>query len=716
MEPFYLLNKKIQKVIYEMKWEYFRPIQDEAIIHMVNTPSDMIISAPTASGKTEAAFLPIISQIADSGRNSVKILYISPLKALINDQFSRIEELCKYIDFPIIKWHGDADLTRKASLVKNPAGILLITPESIESIFLNKTGQIGNLFKNLEYIVIDEIHSFIGNERGTQLKSLIRRLEYALGIHPYKIALSATISNLNDIAEWLNPQNPKDVKIIEDQDKSKETLGLIKCFKKKKDLAKKNFTDDIDDKFSELKQDLFKSIKNKKNLIFANAKMILEDFCDSMQTISLENNYPNIFFIHHGSLSKNIREQCEYLLKTESNISVFCTSTLELGIDIGNIDRVVFLAPPFSVASFVQRLGRCGRKENSRKEFKFYIEESVIDDESTWYDRLRVQLVQCIAIVDLMLKGFSESLNTKIFDYSTFVHQILSYLSQTGGAKVPSIFHNISTISFDNYFKKNEFIDILKYLSLKKIIYQMPDGVITLSKQGERLVENYEFYAAFMSPKEWKVTCDGKEIGQISNDNIPYLTKGNHLLLAGNRWEIIELKHNIQVVIVKKGHGKKKIQFSGGYQDISREIHQRMLEIYETGYIPIYLSPFSTSILIEGFEEYKAFVNTSNSNILPVLEGSKIKNTISLLLKYCDVEVEDAGIGFLSSQSKGHLIHTLKSINFDNLDKNSVINLIIRELKYRKKFDYLLPDNILNKSYEQQCLDFQGAKEFIEKL
>ena len=160
MEPFYLLNKKIQKVIHEMKWENFRPIQDEAILHMVNNPSDMIISAPTASGKTEAAFLPIISQIADKGKDSVKILYISPLKALINDQFSRIEALCKHIDFPITKWHGDANQSKKVSLIKNPAGILLITPESIESLFINKTEFLGSLFKSLEYIVIVLYHIY----------------------------------------------------------------------------------------------------------------------------------------------------------------------------------------------------------------------------------------------------------------------------------------------------------------------------------------------------------------------------------------------------------------------------------------------------------------------------------------------------------------------------------------------------------------------------
>ena len=711
MEPFYLLNKKIQKVIHEMKWENFRPIQDDAIVHMVKTPSDMIISAPTASGKTEAAFLPIISQIADKGKDSVKILYISPLKALINDQFSRIEALCKHIDFPITKWHGDANQSKKATLIKNPAGILLITPESIESLFLNKTEFLGPLFKNLEYIVIDEIHSFIGNERGSQLKSLINRLEHTVDIHPYKIALSATISNLSDIAKWLNTNNPTSVKIIEDNDKSKDTVGLIKCYESVPPIV------GVDkDEFSELKQDLFKVIKQEKNLIFANAKMTLEEYCDSMQNIASENKYPNNFYIHHGSLAKNIREQCEYLLKKESNISVFCTNTLELGIDIGNIDRVIFLAPPFSVASMVQRLGRCGRKENARKEFRFYIEENAIDDKATWQDKLRVQLVQSIAIVELMLKGFSEPLETNSFDYSTFVHQILSYLGQTGGADASKIYHNIADISFNHYFSKEDYIAILQKLNSDEIIYQMPDGIITLSKLGERIVENYEFYAAFMTPKDWKVVCNGKEIGQISGGNLLFLKEGSHFLLAGKRWEIVEFKNKIQTIIVKKAYGKKPIKFNGGIQNIHRAIHQKMLEIYENCYVPKYLSQASIPILEEGFENYKTYVKTDDSNILTVLEGTRIQATIGLLLKYCGVDIEDGGIGYYSASGKQELIKTLKSIDFSELDKNSVINLIDRPFKYKKKFDHLLHDDILNKAYEQQCLDFIGAKNFIGNL
>ncbi len=712
MDAFELLNKKIQKVIYEMKWESFRPIQNDAIVHMITSPSDLILSAPTASGKTEAAFLPVISQIADKGKNSVKILYVSPLKALINDQFERVEALCRHIDFPITKWHGDASSAKKTALIKNPAGILLITPESIEALFLNKKEYLQDLFGSLEYIVIDEVHSFIGNERGTQLKSLISRLEYTLAIHPYKIALSATISNLSDIAKWLNSRNPQSVKIINAAEAAKkDILGIIKCYR-----AMPASNDSDNHTFSPLKQDLFKVITKGKNLIFANAKATLEEYCDAMKQIAKEKNYLPNFYIHHGSLAKNIREECEDLLKTQTNIAVFCSSTLELGIDIGKIERVIFLAPPFSVSSMIQRLGRSGRKKNTHKEFRFFLEEKTLTDNANWNDMFRTELVQCIALVELMLEGFIEPLDTDTFDYSTFVQQILSYLGQTGGATASQIYRCIGENSFHSYFSKNDFIDILQQLSHEDIIYQLPDKTITLAKAGEKIVENYEFYSAFVTAKEWKVLCNGKEIGQISGDNLLFLKNGGTFLLAGKRWELVEIKSQSQILLVKEASGKKSIKFNGGTQNIHRAIQQKMQEIYETNFIPKYVSKNSIEILQEGFDKYKTYVTTSDSTILPVLEGSRIQNTIGLLLKYSGIETEHGGIGFFSEKGKKALTDALKTLHFETIDCNAVLNTIPRPLKYKKKFDYLLSDTMLNKSYTQQCLDFIGAQEFIKNL
>lgn len=744
MDSFHLLNHKIQKVIYDMKWENFRPIQDQAISHLINTPSDLIISAKTASGKTEAAFLPIISKIIENAKDSVKILYISPLKALINDQFQRITDLCKYIDFPITKWHGDASSYNKQTLLKNPAGILLITPESIESLILHRTSSLYMLLNNLEYIVIDEIHSFIGNERGCQLKSLIRRIENIIKHKPIKIALSATISNLKDVAHWINPQNPKSVKIIEDNSDNKKIVGIIKCYS---------------DKIDNLEEDLFNVLRKDKNLIFANIKSTLELFCNSMQEIAAKNNTQNIFYIHHGSISKNIREHTEMLLKKSDNISVFCTNTLELGIDIGNIDRIIFLSPPFTVSSLIQRLGRCGRKENSVKEFRFFIYENNIKilkqliitiklilryinrisyDGSLIFcliyqvlqhlsnllnihyvdndDIFRTELIQSIAMIELMLENFTEPLDTTNFDYSTLVHQILSYLGQTGGDFAVNIYNNIGKISFDEYFSKNDFIDILKYLNKEQIIYQMNDGKITLNRIGENIVEKYDFFAAFETPKTWKIICNGKEIGEIPIDNIYYLKVKDCFILAGKKWEIIEIRKNIQTIVVKQADKGKLIKFCSSVRNIHRAIHQKMLNIYENSFIPKYIEQSAISILEEAFNSYKAYKNSSNNDILIVLEGSRVHNTLKLLLNFYDIEFSDFNIGFNFVEGKNEAIKKLKNIDFTNFNIQDTLTKIPRECKYYRKFDYLLPDNILNKSYEQTFLDLKGTIKYIKTL
>lgn len=708
MGTFELLNKNIQKAIFDLKWENFRPIQDEAIEHLIKNPSDLIISAPTASGKTEAAFLPIISEVADTGKTSIKVLYISPLKALINDQFERVTKLCNYIDFPITKWHGDANATKKANLIKNPKGILLITPESIEALILNKTQEIGNLLGELDYIVIDEIHSFIGTERGTHLRSLIRRIENGLDIQPLKIGLSATINNVEDVAKWLNPTNPKSVKIIKDSDDEKEIMGLIKGYKIP--------AEDVDNDFTQLEKELFDILKKDKNLIFANSKMTLEAYCDTMQQIAKENVFPNNFLIHHGSLSKEIREHAEKSLKTSTNLSVFCTNTLELGIDIGNIDRIIFLDPPFSVAAMTQRLGRSGRRENSAKEFRFMISAREIDDKSTWDDKFRIDLVQSIAIVELMLAKWCEPLDVDKVDYSTFVHQILSYLGQTGGATAQRIYNTIGAAAFNKYFNEQDFIQILKGLKENEIIYQMPNDIITLDKRGEKIVENYEFYAAFFAASEWKVIFDGKEVGQISPSSLMFLDVGSHILLAGKRWEILEIKSKTETIIVRKGYGKKPVKFPGGLQDVHRTIQQKMLEIYENKFIPPYISKNTIPILEEAFDFYDIYAKPEDGNILVVLEGSKTQATVKLLLNYLGFAVEDVGIGFLCFDGKKAVTKSLKDFNFDDFNPLELVKNIDTNLKIFKKFDYLLPEDILNMSFINLAMDIDACKGFCKYL
>lgn len=725
---FELLDPKIQKIIYKLGWERFKPIQDEAIAHLMQTPSDLIISAPTSSGKTEAAFLPIISLVAESANTALKILYISPLKALINDQFRRIEELCSNLEFPITKWHGDASQSKKTRLLKNPCGILLITPESIEALFLNKSEKLPLLFSQLEYVVIDEIHSFVENERGTQLKSLLNRIEEAADIHPIKIGLSATLNNPDALKDWLNHDNPNSVIIIEDTTTDKITRGAIKVFYEKDDEDKKVESAQSDDvnkeqshglpeyQPSEFDSALFNIISKDKNLIFANSKVSLELNCDNMQMLSKKMHYPNIFYIHHGSLAKELRELTELDLKTHQNISVFCTNTLELGIDIGNINRIVFLFPPFSVSSLIQRLGRSGRKEGEAREFQFVLEVPKINPDTQLQDALRLSLIQSIAMVELMLEGWCEPMNTHAKDYSTFIHQILSYLGQTGGKKASDIYQAIALKAFQGQFDKQEFMKILRKLNEDGIIYSLPDEVLTLGNNGEKIVENYKFYAAFITSDEWKIVANGKEIGRLDKSDIRAIEVESVFLLAGKRWKVVSINEKSSTILVVRTEQKKLLSFHGNGQSIHKKIHEKMLEIYEQRYIPRYLAKASTPILMESFEQYEINIELEDGNILKTFAGTRVQNTLDILLHWMKVKAENLDIGFYSPNGESYIRDKLKSIDFDSVDFNEILNSMSRVFKETRKYDKYLPDDLLNQSYIQLNMDIEGAKEFCNNL
>src|SRR5271157_507884 len=206
----------VQEFVYKQSWKELHPLQVQAIEAIFDSEDDILITTGTASGKTEAAFLPILSSIANEATGSVRALYIGPLKALINDQFRRLELLCQDGDIPIHRWHGDVGSSQKSDLIEHPGGVLQITPESIESLFINKTNHLRGLFGGLRYIVVDEVHSFLESDRGVQLRSQLQRIEeYAQTSRPRRVGLSATVGDPEVAKRWLNPRNPGKVRIID---------------------------------------------------------------------------------------------------------------------------------------------------------------------------------------------------------------------------------------------------------------------------------------------------------------------------------------------------------------------------------------------------------------------------------------------------------------------------------------------------------------------
>src|SRR5689334_13802890 len=230
MTAFELLHASVQRKLWDMKWTELRPIQVDAIEYLLGgSPTDCILASPTASGKTEAAFLPVLSAIADDPRGGVRAMYIGPLKALIDDQFGRLEELCGRMEMPVHRWHGDVGEGARSTLLAAPSGVLLITPESLEAMFVLRPTQLPALFGRLAYVVIDETHAFLGTERGAQLISQLHRLRIRTGTDPIRIGLSATLGDRDAACRWLR-RDGRPVRVIDPPSDSSEIKLRVRGF------------------------------------------------------------------------------------------------------------------------------------------------------------------------------------------------------------------------------------------------------------------------------------------------------------------------------------------------------------------------------------------------------------------------------------------------------------------------------------------------------
>ncbi|MCI0720150.1 MAG: DEAD/DEAH box helicase, partial [Acidobacteria bacterium] len=272
---FQRLREQIQRWVWDQGWTELRDIQEQAISPILDGGRDLIIAAATASGKTEAAFLPICSRIIERPTSSVRAMCVSPLKALINDQFDRLDRLCERIDIPVHRWHGDVSSSHKRQLLSDPAGILLITPESLEALFVLRGTTIAKLFANLDFVVVDELHSFIGAERGQQLQSLLSRLELVLRRRVPRIALSATLGDMELAAEFLRPGRALPCEILVSSESRQEIRLQVRGYRVKPPdpAAQENgvAVDPSDDAaVPTIGAHLFEVLRGKDNLIFAN--------------------------------------------------------------------------------------------------------------------------------------------------------------------------------------------------------------------------------------------------------------------------------------------------------------------------------------------------------------------------------------------------------------------------------------------------------------
>jgi len=628
------LHPTIRRWIRDQGWDELREIQARTIVSVLNGDRDILIAASTAAGKTEAAFLPILTRVVDQKTAGFAVLYISPLKALINDQFKRLEDLCDKLDLPIVKWHGDAPQSAKKRAIANPQGISLITPESIEAMLIRRPGDAKRLLSSAEYIVIDELHSFLQGPRGLHLASLLRRINAMSQRSARRIGLSATIGDLTDAAAWLRPTGSQCVDILQAKADAPELKLQIRGYVEPPELADPDHAenspeeDSIEDSTDEedtisrvalddIADHLFATLRGTNNLVFGGSRRTVESTADRLRIRSEKAGVPNEFFPHHGSLSKALREELEDRLK-DGNLPTtgICTSTLELGIDIGSLKSVAQIGAPRSLSSLRQRLGRTGRKRGSPSILRIYVREPSIGRRSGVLDRLRPNTIRSVAVIRLLLEKFVEPAGQVPEVASTLIHQVLSVITERGGIRARPLYDLLCGAGPFAAVSVSEFAGLLKHLASHetRFIEQAADGTIMLAEKGEAIVQSHNFYAAFESPEEWRLMASGRTLGTLPI-SFP-IHKDSLVIFAGRRWivEDVDEKTNTLIVAPHPGGIVPRFEPADG-ERLHDRLAAEMKNVYLSSDEPTYLDQGARALLAEGRQMFWD-LGLATSNVL----------------------------------------------------------------------------------------------------
>lgn len=723
---FELLDTQIQRWIWGEGWTELRDAQERAIPAILDGKQDIIIAAATAAGKTEAAFFPILTAMLRGETGCGLTVYLSPLKALINDQFGRLTGLCETLEIPVFPWHGDIPSSVKSRFLKKPEGVLLITPESLEAILCNKGFKAPDLFARLKYFVVDELHAFIGSERGKQLQSLMRRIDIAAGQKAPRVGLSATLGDMRMAANFLRPSGGAAVEIIHSASGGSELRVVIKGY-----IEPSLLGESASDKApvpspseASVVQHLFKTLRGSNNLVFPNSRAKVESYTYALRKLCEREHVQNEFWPHHGSLSREIREETENALKArDRSTTAICTNTLELGIDIGAVKSIAQIGPPPSVASLRQRLGRSGRRKGEPAILRGYAIESEINARSHLMVQLRESLFEMTAMVSLLLDNWCEPPRTNGLHLSTLVQQLLSLISQHGGVTAGRAYKELCDNGPFHNVNREDFVELLKHLGKKDLIQQDSSGVLLHGEKGEILVNHYTFYAAFAAEEEFRVITGSQTLGSLPISTS--LSVGDFILFAARTWRVESIEEETKTIYVAQHMTGVVPPFNSSGGRVHSEVRKRMRTHYAGNEVIAYLDETASQLLEQGRQTYRrlnldsqAIVSSGGSTVLLFTWlGDGANEVIGAMLRrngltpaLCGPAVELHGTAEHIAAIPRYLVE-LASQEMPTVESvlSHTFNLA------QEKWDWALPESLLQKSFASLRLDIDSAYKWIRQ-
>lgn len=727
----------VQEYIYQNHWENLRSIQVAAADAIFNTDENVLLTASTASGKTEAAFFPIITLFSEDMPSSVGCIYIGPLKALINDQFSRLNDLCAEADIPVWHWHGDVAQSHKAKLMKHPSGILQITPESLEALLLHKHAAIAKLFGDLRFVVIDEVHSLLRGDRGGQTLCLIERLSRIAGVNPRRIGLSATIGDPEGTGEFLSlgtgrktiiPKIDakgskwrlsmehfyvKDAQAAED----KQIPGALPVLEEKTDDAPANADPGIGY--------IFEHTRGKKCLVFVNSREECEMVTTTLRHYCELNHEPDRFLVHHGNLSASYRETAEGIMKDDSQyMTTVTTATLELGIDIGRLERAFQIDAPWTVSSFLQRMGRTGRRELP-PEMWFVIREDEPEVRAMLPTTIPWKLLQGIALVQLYLEErWVEPPRLDRLPFSLLYHQTMSTLASCGELSPRALADRVLRLHYFHRITQEDYRVLLRHLIATDHIQQTEQGGLIVGLAGERVINSFKFYGVFQESEEYTVRSESQELGTV----VLPPPVGEKLAIAGHVWQVLDVDHKRRLIYCQQVKGSVPAYFGQCPGDLHTKILTRMRRVLQEDRQYPYLMKNAVARLEQarftaahsGAAE-KTLINLGGNMwcLLPWV-GTYTFLTMERFLK---IKCADRlGLRNLDSARPFFIQFTMKA------DEETFFRVLAEEIRkpidpmelvYPKelplfdKYDEYLPEELVKKGFALGVLDVDGLREKV---
>lgn len=588
----------IQDFIFQNRWDSLRAVQVAAGEAIFGSEDNVLLCASTASGKTEAAFFPILTLLQRQPSASVGALYIGPLKALINDQFYRLEALCSEGGIPVHAWHGDISRSRKQKLLQRPEGILQITPESLEAMLLHRHGDISRLFGDLRFVVIDELHALLRADRGGQTLCLLQRLCALAGCDPRRIGLSATLGDPETAGHFLCAGSSRGLRIPRmestglrwhlsmDHFYTNEPAGGRQGPAPRSDTAPPA----ADAGYGYV----FEHCRDKKCLVFVNSREECEAVTTTLRSYCEATAQPDRFLIHHGNLSASLRQTAEEQMRDEERtLSAVTTATLELGIDIGRLERAFQLEAPFTVSAFLQRMGRTGRR-GQPPEMWFVMREEPPEPRADLPETLPWPLLQGIALVQSYAEdGFVEPARTDRLPFSLLYHQTMSILGGAGELTPAGLAARVLSLAVFGRITREQLRTLLLHLINIDHIQRTEEGGLIVGLAGERQLGSFRFYSVFTESEEYTVRAEQGELGTV----VMPPPVGEKLAIAGHVWLVEQVDHRRRLVYATQVHGKVPAYFGQCAGDVHGHVLEKLRQVLTCDTVYPYLRPAAAARL-----------------------------------------------------------------------------------------------------------------------